>query len=140
VSAAGRTAQVAYLALLDRPDWDAAVLAGVPAPLQPAVRGNTAAGRELRAMTTQPPTTVPAWRIVEPLPTSRLRSTRRARWRMPCSRHPPPGMPWLERDGDPMLFHHHRLHRPRVLTSQPRRLIPKSPLRLPPSQSSPSLR
>lgn len=30
VAAAGRTAQVAYLALLDRPDWDAAVLADVP--------------------------------------------------------------------------------------------------------------
>lgn len=74
VSAAGRTAQVGYLALLDRPDWDATVLAGVPAPLQPAVRGNTAAGRELRAMTTQPPTTVPAWRIVDPLPASQLRA------------------------------------------------------------------
>ncbi|MGH3549999.1 MAG: transglycosylase SLT domain-containing protein [Pseudonocardiaceae bacterium] len=74
VAAAGRTAQVAYLALLDRPDWDAAVLAGVPAPLRAAVRGNTAAGRELRAMTTQPPTTVPAWRVVEPLPAPRLRA------------------------------------------------------------------
>ena len=74
VSAAGRTAQLAYLALLDRPDWDAAVLAGVPAPLQAVVRRNTEAGRELRAMTTRPPTTVPAWRIVEPVPAAQLRA------------------------------------------------------------------
>jgi membrane-bound lytic murein transglycosylase B len=74
VAAAGRTAQVAYLALLDRPDWDAAVLAGVPASLGDAVRRNTAAGRELRAMTTRPPTTVPAWRVVEPLPAAQLRA------------------------------------------------------------------
>ena len=74
VAAAGRTAQVAYLAVLDRPDWDAAVLADVPAPVRDAVRRNTAAGRELRAMTTRPPTTVPAWRIVEPLPAPQLRA------------------------------------------------------------------
>lgn len=74
VSSAARTAQVAYLGLLDRPDWDAAVLAGVPAPLQAVVRGNTEAGRELRAMTTRPPTTVPAWRIVEPVPAAQLRA------------------------------------------------------------------
>ncbi len=74
VSAAGRTAQVAYLALLDRPQWDAAVLAGVPVPLQAAVRRNTAAGRALRAMASRPPTTIPAWRIVEPLPAPQLRA------------------------------------------------------------------
>jgi membrane-bound lytic murein transglycosylase B len=60
--------------VLDRPDWDAAVLADVPAPVRDAVRRNTAAGRELRAMTTRPPTTVPAWRIVEPLPAPQLRA------------------------------------------------------------------
>ncbi|HEX4100970.1 MAG TPA: hypothetical protein VHY21_10595 [Pseudonocardiaceae bacterium] len=74
VVAAGRAAQVAYLALLDRPGWDAAVLADVPAQLRDTVRRNTAAGRELRAMTTRPPTTVPAWRIVEPLPAPQLRA------------------------------------------------------------------
>ncbi len=73
VAAAGRTAQVAYLALADRPDWDAAVLADIPAPLQDTVRRTTAAGRELRAMITRLPTTVPAWRIVEPLAGPQLR-------------------------------------------------------------------
>jgi membrane-bound lytic murein transglycosylase B len=74
VAAAGRTAQVAYLALLERPDWDAAVLADVPAPLQDAVRRTTAAGRELRAMATRAPTTLPAWRIVEPPTGAQLRA------------------------------------------------------------------
>lgn len=72
-AAAGRAAQVAYRALLDRPEWDAAVLAGVPEPLHDTVRHNTAAGREFRAMATRLPTTVPAWRIVEPLAGPQLR-------------------------------------------------------------------
>ncbi|MGH3697468.1 MAG: lytic murein transglycosylase [Pseudonocardiaceae bacterium] len=74
VAAGGWTAQVAYRALVDRPDWDTAVLAGVPAQLQDTVRHTVAAGRELQAMATRaPPTTVPAWRIVAPLPASQLR-------------------------------------------------------------------
>ncbi|MGH3886799.1 MAG: lytic murein transglycosylase [Pseudonocardiaceae bacterium] len=73
VAAAGRTAQVAYLTLAVRPDWDVAVLAGVPAPLQDTVRRNAAARHEFRAMTTRVPTTVPAWRIVEPLAEPQLR-------------------------------------------------------------------
>ncbi len=88
VAAAGATAQVAYLALVDRPDWDAAVLAAVPAQLRDVVRRNTAAGRELRAMTTRSPTTVPAWRIVEPLPAAQLRTyyaEAQRRFRVPWS-------------------------------------------------------
>ncbi|MGH3528408.1 MAG: hypothetical protein ACRDQI_05455 [Pseudonocardiaceae bacterium] len=88
VAAAGATAQVAYLALLDRPDWDAAVLADVPAQVRDVVRRNTAAGRELRAMTTRSPTTVPAWRIVEPLPAPQLRAyyaEAQRRFRVPWS-------------------------------------------------------
>jgi membrane-bound lytic murein transglycosylase B len=88
VAAAGATAQVAYLALVDRPDWDAAVLAAVPAQVRDVVRRNTAAGRELRAMTTRPPTTVPAWRIVEPLPAPQLRTyyaEAQRRFRVPWS-------------------------------------------------------
>ena len=73
VAAAGRTAQVAYDAFADRPDWDAAVLAETPAALQDTVRNNVAARRELRAMSARTPTTVPAWRIVEPLAVSQLR-------------------------------------------------------------------
>ncbi|HEY6425065.1 MAG TPA: lytic murein transglycosylase [Pseudonocardiaceae bacterium] len=72
VAAGARTAQVAYLALVDRPDWDAAVLADVPAPLQETVRSIAAAERELRAMAPVPATTVPAWRIVEPPAASQL--------------------------------------------------------------------
>jgi membrane-bound lytic murein transglycosylase B len=73
VFAAGWTAQVAYLALADRPDWDTAVLTDVPAPLQDTVRRNVAAGRELRAMATRLPKTLPAWRIAEPLAVPQLR-------------------------------------------------------------------
>ena len=73
VAAAGRTAQVAYDTFADRPDWDAAVLAETPAALQDTVRNNVAARRELRAMSARTPTTVPAWRIVEPLAVSQLR-------------------------------------------------------------------
>ncbi|MGH3897400.1 MAG: lytic murein transglycosylase, partial [Pseudonocardiaceae bacterium] len=73
VAAGGRTAQVAYLSLAKRPDWDAAVLADVPAPLQDTVRRNTAAGREFEAMSTRVSTTLPAWRIVEPLAGPQLR-------------------------------------------------------------------
>lgn len=74
VAAAGRTAQVAYDAFVDRPDWDAAVLAEVPAPFQETVRRNVAAGRELQALSARtPPRTVPAWRIVEPPAAPQLR-------------------------------------------------------------------
>ncbi len=75
VAAAGWTAQVGYDALVDRFDWDAGVLAEVPAPLQDTVRRNVAAGRELQALSAAaPPTTVPAWRIVAPLAAPQLRA------------------------------------------------------------------
>lgn len=74
ISAGGRTAQVAYRALLGRPAWDAAVLAEVPAPLRGVVLHQVAAGRELQAMTRTLPSTLPAWRIVEPLPAQELRT------------------------------------------------------------------
>lgn len=74
VDAAGRTAQVAYLALTDRPDWDAAVLAQVPAGLRPAVVDSIAAARELRDLSPAPSPNLPPWRIVEPLPADRLRA------------------------------------------------------------------
>lgn len=74
VDAAGRTAQVAYLALVDRPQWDADVLAQVPASLRPVVRDSTAAARGLRALSAPPSPMLPAWRIVDPLPSAQLRS------------------------------------------------------------------
>ena len=73
VAAGGWTAQVAYRALIERPDWDGPVLAEVPVPLRDVVRATTAAGRELRAMSPTLPTTLPAWRIVEPVPAQELR-------------------------------------------------------------------
>jgi hypothetical protein len=73
VAAAGRTAQAGYLVLIGKPDWDAAVLPDVPAPLQGTVRRTISAGREPRAMSSRAPTTVPAWRIVEPLAVPQLR-------------------------------------------------------------------
>lgn len=74
VTAGGWTAQVAYRALADRLDWDAAVLAEIPAPLHDAVRWNLAAVRELRAMVSPLPASLPAWRIVTPLPVPELRA------------------------------------------------------------------
>ncbi|HEY2765301.1 MAG TPA: lytic transglycosylase domain-containing protein, partial [Pseudonocardiaceae bacterium] len=73
VTAGGWTAQVAYRALIERPDWDGPVLAEVPASLRDVVRATTAAGRELRAMSPHLPTTLPPWRIVEPAPAQELR-------------------------------------------------------------------
>jgi membrane-bound lytic murein transglycosylase B len=74
VAAAGRTAQVAYRALLERPGWDTAVLARVPPNLRTPVRDTTVAGRELQSMVTRLPATLPAWRIVDPLPPDQLRA------------------------------------------------------------------
>ena len=53
--------------LVDHPEWDATVLAEVPGFLRDPICRSVAAARELPAMATQLPTTVPAWQIVEPL-------------------------------------------------------------------------
>jgi hypothetical protein len=74
VAAAGRLAQLTYLTLVDHPEWDATVLAEVPGSLRDTIWRNAAAARELRAMATQLPATVPAWQIVEPLEASQLRT------------------------------------------------------------------
>lgn len=70
---AARSAQVGYRVLEGRPDWDGAVLGAVPPALVDVVRRNTAARRDLAAMHTRLPDTVPAWRIVEPPPVAELR-------------------------------------------------------------------
>ncbi len=72
--AAAWTAQVAYRALEHRPGWDKAVLAAVPEPLRDVVRHNTAARREFKDMQGRLSDTLPAWRIVEPLPAEELRA------------------------------------------------------------------
>ena len=64
VVAAGRLAQFAHLMLVDHPAWDATVLAEVPGFLRDPIWRSATAARELRAMATQLPTTVPVWQIV----------------------------------------------------------------------------
>jgi membrane-bound lytic murein transglycosylase B len=74
VAAAGRLAQAAYLALVDHPEWDATVLVEVPGSVRDTIGRNVAAARELRAMATRVPTTVPAWQVVEPLGVTQLQT------------------------------------------------------------------
>lgn len=72
LAAAAHVQQVAYRALGQRPDWDAAVLAEIPADLVERVQLNAAARREFMGMHTRPSDTLPAWRIVEPSPAPEL--------------------------------------------------------------------
>ncbi len=64
--------QVAYRRLGTHPEWDDAVLAALPAELHETVRRHAAARRELRGMHTKLSDTLPAWRIVKPLPADEL--------------------------------------------------------------------
>ncbi len=70
----GHLQQVAYRALTDRPDWDAAVAAALPEELRSVAAANVAAGRELAQPHAKPQTKLPAWRIVEPAPAEELRA------------------------------------------------------------------
>ncbi|HEV2070157.1 MAG TPA: lytic murein transglycosylase [Acidimicrobiales bacterium] len=70
----GHLQQVAYRALTDRPEWDAAVTAALPEDLRPILAANVAAGRELAQPHARPQTKMPAWRIVEPPPAAELRA------------------------------------------------------------------
>ena len=72
VDAAGRLAQLAYRRLADHPEWDATVLAAVDPSLQATTATLVAARREFRAMHVTLSDTLPAWRIVEPLPADQL--------------------------------------------------------------------
>lgn len=73
LSAAAWTAQVAYRTLEYRTDWDRAVLDAVPSRLHEVVLRNTAARREFLAMQGSLGDTLPAWRMIEPLPAAQLR-------------------------------------------------------------------
>jgi membrane-bound lytic murein transglycosylase B len=66
--------QVAYRQLGDHPEWDATVLAALPAGLRPVAESHAAARRDLRALTGRPTTEMPAWRIVAPEPAADLRA------------------------------------------------------------------
>jgi membrane-bound lytic murein transglycosylase B len=71
--AAARTAEAAYRRLALHPDWDATVLALVPASLHATVVANLRARRELRAIIDPAPKNLlPAWRIRAPAPAGEL--------------------------------------------------------------------
>lgn len=72
VDAAGRVAQLAYRRVADHPEWDDAVLAALDPDLVTPAGRIIIARREFRAMHTRLSDTLPAWRIVEPLPAEQL--------------------------------------------------------------------
>lgn len=72
VATAALTQQVAYRRLGDHPEWDTAVLAALPAALHGRATSHAAARRELRTLGGAPRTTLPAWRIVAPVPLADL--------------------------------------------------------------------
>jgi membrane-bound lytic murein transglycosylase B len=72
VAAAALAQQVGYRQLGDHPEWDAAVLAALPAELRPVAESHAAARRDLRALTGRPVDEMPAWRIVAPDPVADL--------------------------------------------------------------------
>jgi membrane-bound lytic murein transglycosylase B len=73
VARAGHVEQVAMRALADHPEWDAAVLAALPAAHRSAAVDDAAAGRDLRSLVRTPKASLPAWTIVEPAPADELR-------------------------------------------------------------------
>ncbi len=70
---AGHLQQLAYRVLGNRPEWDDRVLKAMPPKWKPVVRGNVASRREFRSMFSTFSDTLPAWRIVEPLPAAELK-------------------------------------------------------------------
>ena len=67
--------QTAYRVLSTHPQWVDDVIADLPAELQPVVAANEHAGRELAELGGEgkPPSELPDWRIVPPLPVAELR-------------------------------------------------------------------
>ena len=72
IATAALAQQAAYRQLGDHPEWDATVLAALPAELQGAVQSHAAARREFRALARGPADTMPAWRIAPPAPADQL--------------------------------------------------------------------
>jgi Transglycosylase SLT domain len=72
IAIAALAQQVGYRRRGDRPEWDAAVLAALPPELVPIAESHAAARRDLRALTGEPSTEMPAWRIVGPPPAADL--------------------------------------------------------------------
>ena len=65
--------QVATRVLAGHPEWDAEVLAALPAEHRQAVVDNVEAGRQLRSLVRTPKPNLPAWTIVEAAPADELR-------------------------------------------------------------------
>jgi membrane-bound lytic murein transglycosylase B len=72
IATAALAQQAAYRVLGDHPEWDAPVLAALPAELHPAVQAHAAARREFRTLGRRPATEMPTWRIVAPAPAAEL--------------------------------------------------------------------
>ena len=74
----GHRQQMVYRVWSRSPAWDEAVLAAVPADLQPVALANVAAPREAFGMYTKLARNVPAWEIVAPEPAADLLAAYRA--------------------------------------------------------------
>jgi hypothetical protein len=72
LAAAAHLQQVVYRQLGRHPEWDAEVLARVPAELHETVALHAGARREFMAMHSRLPDTMPAWRIIDPEPADTL--------------------------------------------------------------------
>ena len=68
----GREQQELYRLVAQHPEWEAGLVAQVPAPLRPVVDANLVAGRELALLAPAPSPTPPHWRIVAPAPAREL--------------------------------------------------------------------
>jgi membrane-bound lytic murein transglycosylase B len=68
----GHTQQVVYRALVRQPELQSDVFARLPANLRPVAEANTAAGADLRALSSSEPRALPKWRIVAPPPAADL--------------------------------------------------------------------
>ncbi|ORV45588.1 lytic transglycosylase [Mycolicibacter engbaekii] len=77
LAVAARRQQVAYRTLGAHPEWDAIARPRVPAALLAVYDRNIDARRHLMALT-DPKTTMPAWRVVPPVPANELLESYRA--------------------------------------------------------------
>jgi len=72
LTAAAFEQQVLYRQLARQDEWEPAVLAALPEPYRNAAWANAAARREFRSMYSKLGDTLPAWRIVDPVPADEL--------------------------------------------------------------------
>lgn len=77
LAAAARRQQVAYRTLGAHPEWDAIARPRIPAALLDVYDRNIDARRQLMALT-DPKTSMPAWRVVPPVPANELIAAYRA--------------------------------------------------------------